>query len=187
MVEDEIIVQLFFDRDEAALSELSSKYGVYFSAIAERILCNHEDAMSCVNEAYLRAWNAIPPAHPNVLKAFVGKLVKCEAVSMLRAETAQKRGGGEITLVLDEVAEFVSGGDVVSDELEKKQLINEINNFLRGCREFDRRAFVLRYWHCESVSQIAKRLCASENKVAVSLFRTRRKLKQQLDKEGYIL
>lgn len=186
-MDDNTIVELFFERDEAALSELSGKYGGYFSSIAERIVCNREDALSCVNDAYLRAWNTIPPARPNALKAFVGKLVKCAAVSMLRADNAKKRGGGEFAVVLDEISDCVSESGSVEDELEKKELINAINDYLKKCREFDRRAFVLRYWHCESVSEIARRLGSSESKVSVSLFRTRGKLREFLEKEGYAL
>lgn len=186
-MDDNTIVELFFERDEAALSELSGKYGGYFSSIAERIVCNREDALSCVNDAYLRAWNTIPPARPNALKAFVGKLVKCAAVSMLRTDNAKKRGGGEFAVVLDEISDCVSESGSVEDELEKKELINAINDYLKKCREFDRRAFVLRYWHCESVSEIARRLGSSESKVSVSLFRTRGKLREFLEKEGYAL
>lgn len=186
-MDDNTIVELFFERNETALSELSRKYGTFLSKIAERIVCSREDAEVCVNDAYLRAWNTIPPARPNVLKAFVGKLVKCAAVSMLRAEKAKKRGSGEFALVLDEISDCVSGNDSAEDELEKKELINEINDFLKKCREFDRRAFVLRYWHCESVSEIARRLCSSESKVSVSLFRTRGKLREYLENGGYVL
>lgn len=186
-MDDNRIVELFFERNEAALSELSGKYGGYFSSIAERIVSNREDAEACVNDAYLNAWNTIPPARPNKLKAFVGKLVKCAAVSMLRADTAKKRGGGEFALALDELSELVSDSASAEDELEKKELIRAIEKFLKSCREFDRRAFVLRYWHCESVSEIAGRLCASESKVTVSLFRTRGKLREFLEKEGYTI
>lgn len=186
-MDDNTIVELFFERNEAALSELSRKYGGYFGAIAERIVCNCEDALTCVNDAYLRAWNTIPPARPNALKPFVGKLVKCAAVSMLRTDTAKKRGGGEYSIVLDEIAELVSGSVSAEDELEKKELMSAINTFLKKRREFDRRAFVLRYWHCESVSEIAARLCSSESKVAVSLCRTRGKLRDFLEREGYAL
>lgn len=186
-MEDEMIIELFRKRSETALSELSKKYGRHFSGIAERIVRNHEDALECVNEAYLRTWNAIPPARPSILKAFVGKLVKCAAVSMLRAGTAQKRGGGEIEAVLDELEECVSDGGSIENEFENKQMIAEINKFLWRCGEFSRRAFVLRYWHCESVGDIARRLGTSENKVSVSLYRTREKLREQLTKEGYEL
>lgn len=182
-----MIIELFRNRNETALSELSKKYGRHFSGIAERIVCNHEDALECVNEAYLRTWNSIPPARPNVLKAFVGKLVKCAAVSMLRAGNAQKRGGSEIAAVLDELEECVSDGGSIENEFENKQIISLINKFLWKCGDFPRRVFVLRYWHCESVSDIARRFGVTENRVSVSLHRTRESLKDYLAKEGYIL
>ncbi|MCM1165288.1 MAG: sigma-70 family RNA polymerase sigma factor [Ruminococcus sp.] len=186
-MEDEMIVRLFHERNEKALSELSRKYGGYFLRVAERILYDREDAKDCVNDAYLKTWESIPPARPNVLKAFVGKIVKCAAVSMLRAGTAQKRGGGMFDLVIDELGDCVSGSATVESEFESKQIVAEINKFLRGCTEFNRRAFILRYWHCESVSDIAAKLGASENKISVALYRTRQKLKEHLEKEGYTL
>lgn len=186
-MDDNTIVRLFWERNETALYEISKKYGGYFVSLAERILYNHEDAKDCVNDAYFKTWDAIPPARPNILKAFVGKIVKCVAVSMLRANTAAKRGGGEITLIYDELEECISDNSSVENEFENKQIIEKINEYLWKCGEFHRRAFVLRYWHCESVSAIAERLGVPENKVSVSLYRTRRRLKEYLEKEGFEL
>lgn len=186
-MEDNDIIKLFNERNETALSELSKKHGTYFTRLAEKILYNHEDSEVCVNDAYLKTWETIPPAKPNVLRAFVGKIVKSIAVSMLRRETAGKRGGGEFNLVLDELEECVSDGSSVEEELDGKQLSEEINGFLKTCTETNRRVFVLRYWYCESVPEIAAELAMSENNVSVSLFRTRQKLKEHLTKEGYII
>lgn len=186
-MEDNQIIQMFRERNETAISELSKKYGNYFFTVAIRILCNNEDAKDCVNDSYLKTWNTIPPACPNVLKAFVGKIVKCVAVSMLRMSMAVKRGHGEIALVFDELSDCVSGNGSVENEYENKQIIKEINKFLWKCNEFNRKAFVLRYWHCESISEIARQLSATENKVSISLHRTRNKLKEHLAKEGYTL
>ncbi|MDE7231412.1 MAG: sigma-70 family RNA polymerase sigma factor [Oscillospiraceae bacterium] len=186
-MDDNSIIQLFNARDEAALSELSKKHGTFFIQIAENILRNREDSQVCVNDAYLKAWDTIPPARPKVLRAFVGKIVKCVAVSMFRMNTTEKRGGGEVTLVLEELSECVSDGKSLDDELDGKQIVEAINKFLRGCREFDRRVFILRYWHCKSVADIAVRFGTAENKVSVSLYRTRQKLREHLAKEGYTL
>lgn len=185
-MDDNAIIQLFNERNESALTELSKKHGTFFLSLAEKILYNYEDSQSCVNDSYLKTWEAIPPAKPNVLRAFVGRIVKYVAVSMLRMNTAQKRGGGEFTLVLDELEECVSDNGSIEDEFENRELIDEINKFLWTCSEFNRRVFVLRYWYCESVSEIAKELGAAENKVSVSLYRTRQKLKEHLTKGGYI-
>lgn len=186
-MDDESIIELFNERNEAALAELSKKHGTFFTRLAEKILCNYEDAASCVNDAYLKTWETIPPAKPNVLRAFVGKIVKCIAVSMLRKSTAQKRGGGELELVLDELEECISSSGSVETEFDNKQLIEEINRFLMSCSEINRRAFVLRYWYCESISEISSQLGTPENNISVSLYRTRLKLKEHLEKEGYIL
>lgn len=186
-MDDNAIIQLFNERNEAAISELSKKHGTFFIRLAERILFNHEDSELCVNDAYLKTWETIPPAKPNVLRAFVGGIVKHVAVSMLRANTAQKHGGGEFTLVLDELEECVSDGGNVEDEFENKQTLEEVNKFLRSRSGFERRVFVLRYWYCESVSEIARELGTSENKISVSLYKTRKRLKEHLTKGGYIL
>ncbi|MDE7231226.1 MAG: sigma-70 family RNA polymerase sigma factor [Oscillospiraceae bacterium] len=186
-MDDNAIIRLFNERNEAALSELSKKHGTFLTGIAERILLNREDSQMCVNDAYLRAWESIPPAQPNILRAFVGKIVKCIAVSMLRKGDTEKRGGGEFTLVLDELEGCISDKSCIETEFENKQLIGEINKFLLKCSEFHQRVFILRYWYCESVSEIAAELGAAENRVSVSLYRTRQKLKEHLAKEGYIL
>lgn len=184
-MDDNMIIQMFWERDERAISEVSKKYGRHLIAVAERILLNHEDAKECVNDAYMKTWNAIPPNRPNVLRTFIGKIVKCRAVSFLRANSAEKRGGGEIALVLDELEECVSDNGSVENSFETKQIIESINEFLWKCSEFNRQVFVLRYWHCESVSDIAERFGTSENKISVSLYRTRNKLKEVLEREGF--
>lgn len=188
-MEDDEIIKLFNERKESGLSALSAKYGNYLTSIAEKMLCNHEDALSCVNDAYLKTWESIPPAKPNILRAFVGKIVKTVAIGMLRMSSAEKRGGGEIALIFEELDECISDGSSIEETFEQKldeeQTVNSINEFLKKCSEFNRRVFVLRYWYCESVSEIASELCTTENKVSVSLYRTRNKLREYLEKEGY--
>ena len=188
-MDDNEIIELFNERKESGLSELSAKYGNYLTSIAEKMLSNHEDALSCVNDAYLKTWNSIPPAKPNVLRAFVGKIVKTVAIGMLRMSGAEKRGVGEITLIFEELDECISDGSNVEEAFEQKlneeQTVNSINKFLNDQSEFNRRVFVLRYWYCESVSEIASELGTAENKISVSLYRTRKKLHEHLKKEGY--
>lgn len=184
-MDDNDIIRLFNERNETALSELSQKYGTYFMSVAEKIVCNHEDSKICVNDAYLKTWDSIPPAKPNILRAFVGKLVKNSAINMLRMGTAKKRGGGEFELVLDELGEFVSDGKNAEDSFEEAQLTETINKFLWKRSEFSRRVFLLRYWYCESVPEIAAELGVSEHKVSMALYRTRNSLKTHLEKEGY--
>ena len=110
-MDDAKIVQLYFDRDEQAIPATADKYGNYCTSIAKNILGNHEDAEECVNDTYLNTWNAIPPHRPKMLSTFLGKIVRNLAFNRYKHNTADKRGGGEITSVLDELANCVSGNE----------------------------------------------------------------------------
>ena len=110
---DAKIVQLYLVRDEQAIPETANKYGNYCTSIAKNILSNQEDAEECVNDTYLNTWNAIPPHKPKMLSTFLGKIVRNLAFNRYKHNTADKRGGGEIALVLDELASCVSGNDDV--------------------------------------------------------------------------
>ena len=120
-MEDKEIVELYWQRNQKAINETASKYGSYCIYIAKNILNNYEEAEECVNDTYLNAWNSIPPNRPNVLSTFLGKIIRHLSIDKLRRAKADKRGRGEFALVLDELAECVSGRESVSDEFEKKQ------------------------------------------------------------------
>lgn len=184
-MEDSEIVALLTERSEQAVSAVSQKYGRYCKKIALNILQNNEDADECVNEALMRLWNSVPPNSPPVLPLFLARIVKSVAYDRLRYSQREKRGGGETALVLDEIAECVSGNTSVEDELEQKELQAAINGFLKRLNAKHRRMFLLRYWYCFSVSEIAERLGTSENSVSVTLNRVRRKIKEYLTKRGY--
>ena len=127
---DNEILQLFWDRDQHAIAVASQKYGGYCASIAKNILKNQQDAEECVNDAYLNAWNAIPPHRPAVLSAFLGKLTRNLAFNAYRRQCAEKRGGGEIALVLEELSDFISADDSVEQAMNRKTLVKEINTFL---------------------------------------------------------
>lgn len=122
-MEDREIVNLYWERNSNAIKETASKYGGYCKAIAKNILGNNEDAEECVNDTYLNTWNSIPPNRPNVLSTYLGKITRNLSFDRFRHRHADKRGGGEIELVLDELGECVSGADSVEQEVEKKELI----------------------------------------------------------------
>ena len=109
-MDDKSIIQLYFDRNEKAIEEAAAKYGSYCCAVAENILASREDAEECVNDALLKAWNAIPPAKPAVLRTFLGRITRNTALDLYKKKTAEKRGGGQFAAVLGELAECVSGG-----------------------------------------------------------------------------
>lgn len=184
-MEDQEIIQRFWERDESAVRESLRKFGSYCRSIARGILNNHEDSEDCVNEALMRAWEAIPPKKPSSLCAFLGRITKNIALDRLKRSSAEKRGGGELVLVYDELAEIVSDGTSVEGTLERKEMMSAISRFLRGSSAVNRQAFVLRYWYCRSVHDVALELGLKEENTYVMLSRMREKLRNYLRKEGY--
>lgn len=184
-MEDREIIQLFWERNETAVREASLKFGTYCRSIARGILKNHEDSEDCVNEAFMRAWEAIPPQRPPSLGAFLGRITKNIALDRVKLSAREKRGGGELPLVYEELSEVISCGTSVEGELERKEMMSAISGFLRKCSDVNRRVFVLRYWYCRSVEDIAWELGLKENHVYVTLSRMRTKLRNYLKKEGY--
>ena len=186
-MDDKGIIQLFFDRNEKAIEEASAKYGSYCRTVAENILSSCEDAEECVNDALLKAWNAIPPAKPAVLRTFLGRIIRNTALDIYKKKNAEKRGSGQFAAVLDELAECVSGGSEPEKEIDKAELTAAINSFLATLPEDKCALFVRRYWFAESVSELAKKSGMSENNVSVSLSRIRGKLHDYLIERGFEL
>lgn len=184
-MEDRGIIRLFFERNEAALNEVSRKYGSHCRAIARNILKNQEEAEECVNDTYMRAWESIPPNEPPVLGAFLAKITKNLALGRVTFNNAEKRGGGNDALSFDELDEFVSGKNSVESEAERKELIAAINGFLKKLPEKQRKIFVGRYWGYYKLSELAKRFGMTESGISLSLERTRRKLRKHLEKGGF--
>lgn len=184
-MEDQEIVQLFWERSESAVQEASRKFGSYCRSIANGILKNHEDSEDCVNEALMRVWEAIPPKKPSSLCAFIGRITKNIALDRIRHSESKKRGGGELALVYEELSEIVPDGASVEDELERKEMMSAVSSFLRKSSDTNRRAFVLRYWYCRSVKDIAAELGIKEEHTYVILSRMRERLRDHLKKEGY--
>lgn len=182
-MEDREIVALFLQRDEGAVAQAQEKYGAYCLSIARRIA--PDEAEEAVNDALLGAWNAIPPHRPAELSTFLGKLVRRAAIKKRRAASAGKRGGDSVALALEELGECAGGGDPAR-ELEGRELSALLDAFLRSLKPSERRAFVLRYWYLEPLSDVAKQLGCSESKVRSLLFRLRKRLAARLreyDKE----
>ena len=165
----------------------ANKYGQYCTSIAINILGNHEDAEECVNDTYLQTWNSIPPHRPTALSTFLGKIVRNLSFNRYKHNTADKRGGGEIPLVLEELAECVSDHDDVTNEYVRKELVSAINDFLDTLSETKRNVFVCRYWYTDSIADIAKRYDMDRAAVSMMLGRTRTQLHNYLTKQGYNL
>lgn len=186
-MDDARIVQLYLDRNEQAIPETAIKYGAYCASIAGNILVSREDVEECVNDTYLNAWNAIPPHKPILLSPFLGKIVRNLAINRYRHNTADKRGGGELPAVLDELADCVSGRDDVEQIYQRKELLAAINNFLAGLPARKRSIFVRRYWYTDSVADLATRYGMTPAAVTMMLRRLRRKLHDDLTARGYDL
>ena len=184
---DERIIQLFFQRKEEVIDIVSKKYGAYCYKIANNILKNQEDSEECLNDTWLEAWKSIPPAKPVYLNFYLAKIVRNISFNRYKAKHTQKRGCGEIAIVLEELEECIAGQSEVEEEYIAKELHNSINKFAYSLSKRDCNVFVRRYFFAESIQEISKRYHISENNVSVILNRCRRKLKSHLKKEGYIL
>lgn len=186
-MDDAKIVQLYWDRNEQAIPATANKYGNYCRSIAKNILGNREDAEECVNDTYWNAWNFIPPHRPDILSTFLGKITRNLSLNRYKHNIADKRGGTQTAVVLDEIAEFVSGTDSVEQEMDRKELIQAIDTFLSTLPAKKRVVFIRRYWYFDTISTIAYRFGMTENHVSVTLNRLRCKLYSYLLERGFDL
>ncbi len=180
-MEDERIVEMFWQRNEEALREAGQTYGRYLRAIAGRILSRAEDAEECVNDTWIRAWNAIPPARPRRLAAFLGAITRNLAIDRLRRERSGRRAGTEADLCLEELSECIGEDRPIEEGLAFTELLN---HFLKSLPEEERRLFLLRYWYVLSIREAAEAAGLTEGAAAMRLQRTRKKLRDFLQKEG---
>ena len=181
--EDQKIIDLYWNRSENAITETAVKYGRYCTSIAYGILKSREDAQECVSDAYLMAWNVIPPRRPADLGTYLGKITRNLSIDRLRTRNRDKRGGGEMPLALEELEEVVVGSDSPENEAIRKELAASMNRFLGELTVQERYVFLRRYWYLDSLADIAKNTGFSGSKVASMLFRLRGRLKKQLIKE----
>ena len=186
-MDDAKIVQLYWDRNEQAIPATVDKYGSYCTSIAKNILGDHEDAEECVKDTYLNAWNSMPPHRPSILSTFLGKIVRNLSFNRYKHNTADKRGGGELPVVLDELSDLVSGKDDVEQEIDRKELVNAIDAFLERLPTDKRSIFISRYWHTDSISEIAVWHGMSDGAVSMTLNRLRLKLHNYLLERGFEL
>lgn len=182
MMEDIRILELFRARDERAIEEVSKKYGKLCRSVAFGILCDDADSEECENDVYLGLWNSIPPASPECLSAYIVRITRNLSLKRLRDRNAKKRGGGEVPLALDELAECIPSEDEVRDD----SLSAILDGFLSSLGEDSRRVFVCRYFYFDSIAEISARFGYSESKVKSMLMRTRSKLYCCLRKENIL-
>ena len=183
-MDDDRIVALYWSRSEAAITETAAKYGSYLRSISFSILGSREDAQECVNDTYHDAWNAMPPHRPSVLSAFLGKITRRISIDRWRKRNAEKRGGGELPLALEELAECVPGGAEPARVYEQKELAEAIGRFVEALPREEQQAFVCRYWYMASIEEIGRATGFGKSKVKSLLFRSRKRLAARLREEG---
>ena len=186
-LEDREIVGLYLKRSESAILETEKKYGRYCHKIAFNVLGNDEDSEECVNDAYMRTWESIPPNEPESLGAYIGRITRNLALDRYRHSHSEKRGNGDIPLLLDELAECVSGGNELERIEDSAEITAALNSFLEELSATERGIFMRRYWKMESIADIARRYGISVSKTTTMLFRLRGRLKTHLTKEGIAL
>ena len=181
-MEDRRIIELFYERSEQAVFELSEKYGKLCLKIALNIVGDPRDAEECVNEAYLGVWKSIPPERPEHLRAYLCAIVRNTALKRYKTNTAAKRCSN-LDLSFEELADCIPV-NTIEDVIESSILSETINRFLDSLDSVNRAIFMRRYWFFDSISEIAEAFGITEHNVSVRLSRTRGKMRRFLKKEG---
>ncbi len=181
---DEEIIALYWERDENAIRETDRKYKGYLYTLAWSILADSGDCEECLNDTYLRTWNAIPPTRPLFLQAFLAKITRRLAIDRRRAEERHRRIPAAATDALSELAETLSSEDTVERAYESAVIAAVMNRYLRTLSDRDLDLFVSRYFHADSVPTIARRVGMSASGVRKALGRMREDLREYLEKEG---
>ena len=185
-MQDYQIVDLYWERNEAAIRETEQKYGSYLSKVAYNILADYEDSKECVNDTYLAAWNSMPTNRPKVLSTYLGKIVRQISIDVFRKKQAVKRYASEYAISFEELGDSFSDGITPEETLNAKLLDASINRFVRTLPDDAQIAFVGRYYFFDSIENIAGYCGMTASKVKSLLYRTRKKLKEHLVKEGLI-
>ncbi len=183
-MKDSEIVDLYWQRSERAIQETDHKYGRYCAHIAFAVCSDRLDAEECVNDTWLRAWNAMPTERPSVLSTFLGRITRNLAINRFEKRTRQKRGGGETPLALDELAECVPSDADPGREIELRELQEAIRRFVEGLQDTEQKVFVARYWYLASVEEISRRLGWTQSRTKSLLFRLRKRLRAFLKEEA---
>lgn len=181
---DDRIIELFFERSEEAVTETDKKYGGACRNMAYNILGSHEDSEECVNDTYMRVWEAIPPKRPERLGAFVVSIARHIALDMCRAASRLKNGGGLRSVDFGEIAGCLPASGSVESEVDRKAVLDAVERFLSSQPRDKRIMFVRRFYYCSTYAEIAEDLHTTEDGVRKSLKRICAKLRAALEKEG---
>ncbi|MBQ7354442.1 MAG: sigma-70 family RNA polymerase sigma factor [Clostridia bacterium] len=182
---DESIIELYWNRNEDAISATDDKYGRYLHAIAYNIVQDDLDCEECLNDTYLSTWNRIPPTRPNVFQIFLSKITRNVAVDKYRSKSAAKRIPSELTLSLEELDECIPSDTSLEEDYAAKEIGDILYAYLRTLNRRSLMIFICRYYFADSIASIAGMLKVSESTVFRELATIRKELKKKLEKEGY--
>ncbi len=183
-MDDTKIVDLYWARSERAVEETERKFGGYCRTVAYNILADASDAEECVNDTWMKAWRSMPTDRPRRLAPYLGKMTRWLSLSRLRERNSLKRGGGELPLVLDELAEVLDSGADTQKELELRELERALRRLIGTLGGDERDLFLGRYWYMAPIAELAEKYGLTESNVKTMLHRTRKKLLKQLKEEG---
>lgn len=187
-MEDSQIIDLYWNRDQRAVQETAGKYGNYLFSLAWNLLHVRGDAEECVNDVYLRAWNAIPPERPSAFRTWLGRIIRNLSLDRWKRDQAQRRGGsGGGEILLGELEDCLPTVSDPQRQLEDQEIAAHISAFLRTLPAENRQMFLRRYWYGDSIAEIAVRFGCGAGKVKSALFRVRKALRMYLEKEGIAL
>lgn len=186
-MEDSRIIDLYFARNEQAIAATREKYGGYCTAVAGNILDAPEDIEEVLSDTWLRVWNSIPPQKPDNFKLYLARIARNLAFDRFRTQSREKRGGSQVILALEELSHCIPSPSHPGKEWEIRELTAAINAFLSTLNHRDRVIFLRRYFYTQSFEEIAGICGISQGAVRTALSRTRKKLKQYLEKEGFDL
>ena len=184
-MDDDKIVELYWERDEKAIEETDFKYKKYLFSIAYNVVYDRLDCEECLNDTYLGAWNAIPPTKPSVLKAFLTTIIRRIAIKRYHSNLKQSVIPSEMTVSLSELEDFVVGDGDVDSEFDAKRLGHVISDFVRSLSERRQFIFMSRYYLADPIDTIASDLSLSRSMVNKELAAIRSALKEKLESEGY--
>ena len=179
MIEDEKIIELFFERSEQGIRELDIKYGKVCHKLSYNIVNSRQDAEECVNDAYLGTWNAIPPEKPHPLLTYICKIVRNISLKSYYRKEAAKRNS-TYKIAMEEIEACIADPNTVEAEIEARELARIIGDFLDTLTLENRVIFMRRYWFADSYKDIAEFVGLTEKNVSVRLTRIREKMKQYL-------
>ena len=185
VMSDEELIELYFARDERAIRETDIKYRNFLLSVAYNIVHDTEDSEECLNDTYIGAWNAIPPARPAVLGAFLATITRRTAIDRYKSRKRQKRVASELTVSLSEIGDFIADGDDVCSETDTHEIGRIISDFVRSLSDRRMYVFMSRYYFARPIKEISKLLGCSESTVNKEISALKRDLKEKLEKEGY--